>query len=77
MRTYESLTLNDSPQPVDLIFVMAGRERKRCGLERYRTGIDLSGASCILSSFAPAHSWTGRYSEMQLGRAISSATVVS
>jgi uncharacterized SAM-binding protein YcdF (DUF218 family) len=40
LRTYESLTLNDSPQPVDLIFVMAGRmERKRYGLERYRTGM--------------------------------------
>ncbi len=37
---YDSLTLNDSPDPVDLIFVMAGRmERKRYGLELYRRGV--------------------------------------
>src|ERR1035438_4258492 len=37
---YESLTRNDSVQPVDLIFVMAGRmERKHYGLELYRAGL--------------------------------------
>jgi hypothetical protein len=39
LRLYESLTLNDSPQPVDLIFVMAGRMERKCyGLELYRAG---------------------------------------
>src|ERR1035438_7158796 len=39
-RFYESLTRNDSVQPVDLIFVMAGRmERKHYGLELYRAGV--------------------------------------
>ncbi len=38
-RLYEFLTLNDAPQPADLIFVMAGRmERKHYGLELYRAG---------------------------------------
>lgn len=33
------MTLNDAPQPSDLIFVMAGRmERKQYGLELYRAG---------------------------------------
>jgi len=37
---YQSLTLNDSLDPVDLIFVMAGRmERKRYGLELFRRGV--------------------------------------
>jgi uncharacterized SAM-binding protein YcdF (DUF218 family) len=36
---YEHLVLNDPPQPVDLIFVLAGRmERKPYGLELYRAG---------------------------------------
>jgi hypothetical protein len=40
VRFYESLTRNDSVQPVDLIFVMAGRmERKLHGLELYRAGL--------------------------------------
>src|ERR1022692_4624004 len=40
VRFYESLTRNDSVQPVDLIFVMAGRmERKHYGLELYRAGV--------------------------------------
>jgi hypothetical protein len=40
LRLYESLTLNDSPDTVDLIFVMAGRmERKVYGLELYRAGM--------------------------------------
>ena len=35
-----AVTLNDSPQPADLIFVLAGRmDRKRYGLEFYRAGI--------------------------------------
>lgn len=39
-RLYDHLTLNDSIQPVDLIFVMAGRmERKPYGLELYRAGV--------------------------------------
>ncbi|MEO8371984.1 MAG: hypothetical protein ABI806_22565 [Candidatus Solibacter sp.] len=39
-RLHEYLTLNDPPQPADLIFVLAGRmDRKRHGLELYRTGI--------------------------------------
>lgn len=37
---YDSLTLDDLPEPADLIFVMAGRmERKQYGLELYRAGI--------------------------------------
>ena len=37
---YESLTRNDAVQPVDLIFVMAGRmERKDYGLELFRAGV--------------------------------------
>ncbi len=37
---YDSLTRNDSVQPVDLIFVMGGRmERKRYGLELYHAGL--------------------------------------
>ena len=37
---YESLTQTDSPEPVDLIFVMAGRmERKHYGLELFREGL--------------------------------------
>ena len=40
LRLYESLTVNDTLGPADLIFVMAGRpERKQYGLELYRTGI--------------------------------------
>lgn len=40
VRFYESLTRNDSVQPVDLIFVIAGRmERKQYGLELYRAGL--------------------------------------
>jgi uncharacterized SAM-binding protein YcdF (DUF218 family) len=40
IRFYESLTRNDSVQPVDLILVMAGRmERKHYGLELYRAGL--------------------------------------
>jgi hypothetical protein len=39
LRLYESLTRNDAVQPVDLIFVMAGRmERKDYGLELFRAG---------------------------------------
>ena len=39
-RLYDHLTLNDSIQPVDLIFVMAGRmERKPYGVELYRVGV--------------------------------------
>jgi hypothetical protein len=38
-RLYQGLTANDPVEPVDLIFVMAGRmERKRYGLELYRAG---------------------------------------
>ena len=37
---YQCLTSNDPVEPVDLIFVMAGRmERKQYGLELYRAGI--------------------------------------
>jgi uncharacterized SAM-binding protein YcdF (DUF218 family) len=37
---YDSLTLDDPPHPVDLIFVLAGRmERKRYGLELHRAGL--------------------------------------
>jgi hypothetical protein len=37
---YQGLTSNDPVEPVDLIFVMAGRmERKQYGLELYRAGI--------------------------------------
>jgi hypothetical protein len=40
LRVYRMLTRKDSVQPVDLIFVMAGRtERKHYGLELYRAGI--------------------------------------
>lgn len=36
---YERLSLNDSPESADLIFVVAGRmERKRYGLELFRAG---------------------------------------
>ena len=39
-RLQEYLTLNDPPQPADLIFVLAGRmDRKPCGLELYRAGL--------------------------------------
>ena len=39
-RLYQGLTSNDPVEPVDLIFVMAGRmERKQYGLELYRAGI--------------------------------------
>lgn len=39
-RVYETLVRNDSPRPVDLIFVMAGRmERKKYGLELYGSGL--------------------------------------
>ena len=39
-RLYENLTRNDPIQPVDLIFVLAGRmERKPYGLELYRSGV--------------------------------------
>jgi len=38
-RLYENLTRNGSPEPVDLIFVIAGRmERKQYGLDLYRAG---------------------------------------
>jgi uncharacterized SAM-binding protein YcdF (DUF218 family) len=38
-RLFESLTRNDPIQPVDLVFVLAGRlERKAYGLELYRAG---------------------------------------
>lgn len=38
-RFYEALTRNDPPEPVDLIFVIAGRmERKQYGLDLYRAG---------------------------------------
>jgi hypothetical protein len=38
-RWYESLTCHDPVQPVDMIFVVAGRmERKRYGLELFRAG---------------------------------------
>lgn len=41
-RLYESLTRNDPPHPVDLIFVHAGRiERHRYGLDLYRAGLAL------------------------------------
>jgi len=41
LRLYESLTRNDAVQPVDLIFVMAGRmERKPYGLELFRAGFE-------------------------------------
>ena len=37
---YERLTLNDTPSPADLIFVLAGKmERKQYGLELYRAGL--------------------------------------
>lgn len=37
---YERLTLNDTPKPVDLIFVFAGKmERKQYGLELYREAV--------------------------------------
>jgi hypothetical protein len=40
LRLYESLTVNGTLAPADLIFVMAGRpERKQYGLELYRAGI--------------------------------------
>ena len=40
LRLYENLTRNDAVQPVDLIFVMAGRmERKQYGLELFRAGV--------------------------------------
>jgi len=40
LRAYESLTCGDSVQPVDVIFVMAGRmERKAYALELYRAGL--------------------------------------
>lgn len=40
LRLYDSLTLNDSARPVDMIFVVAGRmERKHHGLELYRRGL--------------------------------------
>jgi VanZ family protein len=39
-RFYESLTRNDSVQPVDMILVLAGKmERKHYGLELYRAGL--------------------------------------
>ena len=39
-RLYKHVTLNDAPQPVDLVFVLAGRmERKRYGLELYGAGV--------------------------------------
>ncbi|HTP35537.1 MAG TPA: hypothetical protein VMJ75_25340 [Candidatus Acidoferrales bacterium] len=39
-RLYESLTLDDSPQPADLIFVLAGKmERKQYGIELYQRGL--------------------------------------
>ncbi len=47
LRLYENLTSGDSAQPVDLIFVMAGRmDRKQYGLELYRAGI----APCLVLS---------------------------
>lgn len=47
LKFYESLTLNDAVQPVDLIFVIAGRmERKHYGLELYRAGL----APCLVLS---------------------------
>jgi len=40
IRLYEGLSRNDAVQPVDLIFVLAGRmERKLYGLELYDTGV--------------------------------------
>ena len=37
---YENLTRNDSPKPVDIIFVFAGRmDRKRYGIDLYRPGV--------------------------------------
>jgi hypothetical protein len=37
---YKKLTLHDQPQPVDVIFVMAGRmERKSYGLDLFRAGL--------------------------------------
>src|SRR5215471_12545353 len=37
---YQRLTRDDTPRPVDLIFVMAGRmERKQYGLDLYRAGL--------------------------------------
>src|SRR5438477_5543745 len=39
-KLYGSLKMSDPVQPVDLIFVMAGRmERKRYGLQLFRTGV--------------------------------------
>ncbi len=39
-RLYQGLTSNDPVEPVDVIFVMAGRmERKQYGIELYRAGI--------------------------------------
>jgi len=40
IRIYERLTRHDAVQPVDLIFVLAGRmERKHYGLELFRAGV--------------------------------------
>ncbi|HTS64466.1 MAG TPA: hypothetical protein VMH28_20725 [Candidatus Acidoferrales bacterium] len=39
-RLYETLTLEDAPEPAGLIFVLAGRmERKQYGIELYRSGV--------------------------------------
>src|SRR5437773_9541177 len=39
-KLYGSLKMSDPVQPVDLIFVMAGRmERKQYGLELFRSGV--------------------------------------
>lgn len=39
-RFYEALTRNDSTEPADLVFVLAGRmERKKYGLDLYRAGL--------------------------------------
>src|SRR4029077_13358436 len=40
VRVYRALTVKDSVQPVDMIFVIAGRmDRKQYGLELYRVGV--------------------------------------
>jgi VanZ family protein/uncharacterized SAM-binding protein YcdF (DUF218 family) len=63
LRLYEFLTRHDSVQPVDLIFVMAGRmERKAYGLELYRAGVAsrliLSVGRYEVSRMSPAD-WDG------------------
>ncbi len=39
-KLYDSLTIDQAPEPADLIFVLAGRmERKQYGVELYRAGV--------------------------------------